>query len=49
MRRKHYRQELRPIVSKDPMERVQVDLIDMQALRDGEYNWIMVTTDHFSR
>lgn len=48
-KRKRYREELRPIVSRVTMERVQVDLIDMQSRPDGVYKWIMVTTDHFSR
>jgi hypothetical protein len=48
-RRKTYKEELRPIISRRPMERIQVDLIDMQNMPDADHNWVMVAIDHFSR
>ena len=43
------KKELKPIRSKNFNERVQVDLIDYQASPDGEYKYIMVYQDHFTK
>ena len=39
----------KPIVSKDVLSRSQIDLIDMQSLPHGDYKWIFVYQDHFSK
>lgn len=31
------------------LTRVQMDLIDMRSMRDGEFQWILHTKDHFSK
>ena len=40
---------MRPIVSKDFNSRGQVDLIDMQSMKQGEFRWIMVYQDHLTK
>lgn len=40
---------VRPIVEKGYLKRGQVDLIDMQSRPDGEFKWILVFQDHFSK
>ena len=40
---------VRPIVSKDFNSRGQVDLIDMQSMKQGEFRWIMVYQDHLTK
>ena len=42
-------QSSKPILSKTFNSRGQVDLIDMQSLPDGEFCWILVYQDHFSK
>jgi Integrase core domain len=39
----------KPIVSIGYLARVQMDLIDMRSIRDGEFQWILHTKDHFSK
>ena len=39
----------KPILSKTFNERAQIDLIDMQSLPDGEFKWILVYQDHFTK
>ena len=43
------RGQLTPIVSMHILHRVQIDLIDMRAEPDGQYNWILHIGDHFSK
>ena len=43
------RGELIPIVSMHILHRVQIDLIDMRAEADGQWNWILHIGDHFSK
>lgn len=43
------RPPLRPIVQKDLLERVQVDLIDMRHSPDGDFSYIGHFMDHFSK
>lgn len=38
-----------PIVSMNPMERIQMDLIDMRLNPDAQYQWVLHIKDHFSR
>ena len=40
---------LKPILAEDFMDRIQVDLIDMQETPDGEYKFIGHFMDHFSK
>jgi hypothetical protein len=40
---------VKPIVQSSNSERVQVDLIDMQSRPDGEFRWILVSQDHFTK
>ncbi|CAF1106796.1 unnamed protein product [Brachionus calyciflorus] len=40
---------VKPILSHDLNRRAQMDLIDMQTLPDGEYKWLMVYQDHFTK
>ena len=40
---------MRLIVSKDFNSRGQVDLIDMQSMKQGEFRWIMVYQDHLTK
>ncbi len=40
---------LKPILSKPFNDRGQVDLIDMQSINDGEYNWILHYQDHLTK
>ena len=40
---------VKPIISPRAWHRWQTDLIDMQSQIDGEYKYIMVTQDHFSK
>ena len=37
---------LKPIVSNEILERVQIDLIDMRCQPDGEFNWIAHMEEH---
>ncbi|CAM4843984.1 unnamed protein product, partial [Rotaria magnacalcarata] len=37
------------IVSYEYLTRLQIDLIDMQNMTDGEYKWILHTKDHFTK
>ena len=39
----------KPILSKTFNSRAQVDLIDMQSLPDGEFRWLLVYQDHFTK
>ena len=39
-------ERLKPIVSTEILERVQIDLVDMRNCPDGEYNWIAHMEDH---
>jgi hypothetical protein len=39
----------KPILSQNFNSRGQVDLIDMQSLPDGEYKWLLVYQDHFTK
>ena len=50
-RRAHPKKELvvKPIVTKEAYGRGQVDLIDMQSCKDGEFNFIMNYQDHLSK
>ena len=43
------RPPLHPIIEKDFLDRVQVDLIDMRHSPDNEYNYIGNFMDHFSK
>ena len=43
------RPPLKPIIQKDFLERVQIDLIDMRHNPDGEYRYIAHFMDHFSK
>ena len=43
------RPRLQPIIEKDFLDRVQVDLIDMRHSPDSEYNYIGHFMDHFSK
>jgi len=52
--RKHKRPQVKgvvvkPILTTDLLSRCQVDLIDMQSLPSGEYKWILVYQDHFTK
>ena len=40
---------LKPILADNFMERIQIDLIDMQGSPDGEYKFIGHVADHFSK
>jgi len=40
---------LQPIIVNNLWEQVQIDLIDMRADPDGEYQWILHIRDHFSK
>jgi hypothetical protein len=40
---------LKPILSKTFNDRGQVDLIDMQSIKDGEFNWILHYQDHLTK
>ena len=40
---------VKPMLSNTFNSRAQMDLIDMQSLSDGEYKWIMVYQDHFTK
>ena len=39
----------KPIVMDHYMEKMQIDLIDMQSKPDGEFKWILVCEDHFTK
>ena len=39
----------KPILSFNFNRRAQMDLVDMQTLPDGDYKWIMVYQDHFTK
>ena len=40
---------VKPILSQNFNKRAQMDLIDMQTLPDGEFKWLMVYQDHFTK
>jgi hypothetical protein len=40
---------VKPILSHNFNRRAQMDLIDMQTLPDGEFKWLMVYRDHFTK
>ena len=40
---------VKPILTKDYGSRGQVDLVDMQSMPDGNFKWIMVYQDHFTK
>ena len=40
---------VRPILTKNFGSRSQVDLIDMQSMKQGKYQWIMVYQDHLTK
>lgn len=40
---------VKPIISENFNRRAQMDLIDFQSLPDGEYKWLMVYQDHFTK
>ncbi|XP_068200852.1 KRAB-A domain-containing protein 2-like [Palaemon carinicauda] len=40
---------VRPILTKNFGSRSQVDLVDMQAMKQGNYKWIMVYQDHLTK
>ena len=40
---------IRPILTKNFGSRSQVDLVDMQAMKQGNYKWIMVYQDHLTK
>ena len=40
---------VKPIISKNFNQRCQMDLIDMQCMPDGDYKWIFVYQDHFTK
>ncbi|CAF4774270.1 unnamed protein product [Rotaria socialis] len=39
----------KPIVSMGYLTRLQMDLLDMRNIQDGEYKWILYTMDHFTK
>ena len=39
----------KPIVSIGYLTRLQMDLIDMRSIPDGEYKWILHAKDHFTK
>ena len=43
------RAPLEPIVSNCTLERVQIDLVHMRAIPDGDFQWILHIKDHFSK
>lgn len=43
------RAPLNPIVSYSPMERVQMDLVDLRKHPSGEYHWFVHLKDHFGK
>ena len=40
---------LKPIIEKEFLSRIQVDLIDLRQAPDGEYNYICHVVDHFTK
>ena len=40
---------VKPMVQNGYLERAQVDLIDVQARPDGQFKWILVFQDHFTK
>ena len=40
---------VKPILSEDLLSRVQIDLIDMQSMAKGQYKWIFLYQDHFTK
>ena len=40
---------VKPMISSELNSRCQVDLIDLQSNRDGEYKFIMVYQDHLTK
>ena len=42
------RAPLKPVKVHGVFERIQIDLIDMSTIPDGEYKWILHIVDHFS-
>jgi len=43
------RPPLEPITSSYTLERVQIDLVDMQVTPDKGYHWVLHIKDHFSK
>lgn len=39
----------KPIVMNHYLEKMQIDLVDMQSKPDGEFKWILVCKDHFTK
>ena len=39
----------KPIYAMGPLERIQIDLIDMRSISDGQLKWILQAKDHFSK
>ncbi|CAM4830056.1 unnamed protein product [Rotaria magnacalcarata] len=40
---------VKPVVSIGYLTRLQIELIDMRNIQDGEYKWILHTMDHFTK
>ena len=40
---------MKPMLSETFNSRAQMDLVDMQSCADGEFKWIMVYQDHFTK
>lgn len=40
---------IKPIVSKAPLDRLVIDLMDFSTTPDGEYKWILQMKDHFTK
>ena len=40
---------VKPILSEDLLSQVQIDLIDMQSMAKGQYKWIFLYQDHFTK
>jgi len=52
MHRNHEKKKTTGVVTKPILSNTfnsQLDLIDMQSLSDGEWKWIMVYQDHFTK
>ncbi|KAI5856515.1 hypothetical protein BZA05DRAFT_434069 [Tricharina praecox] len=43
------RVQIERIIASRPLERVQIDLVDLRHEPDGYYHWILHITDHFSK
>jgi hypothetical protein len=40
---------IKPIIETSFNKRAQIDLIDLQSIPDGEFKWLMVYQDHFTK